>query len=110
MLSFQELGEFTAKITELCRCIPVYGLADVKEVLQLISTTKAITVAEARPLKVLNYLQVKLHFCKGLFYKLHKKLSVMSINTRNRKCVVNINSMRQQPNSTSSNNFLCSSI
>ncbi|OPL21507.1 pms1 protein 1, partial [Mytilus galloprovincialis] len=53
----KELGEFTAKITELCRCIPVYGLADVKEVLQLISTTKAITVAEARPLKVLNYLQ-----------------------------------------------------
>ncbi|XP_076094356.1 PMS1 protein homolog 1-like isoform X2 [Mytilus galloprovincialis] len=52
-----ELGEFTAKITELCRCIPVYGLADVKEVLQLISTTKAITVAETRPLKVLNYLQ-----------------------------------------------------
>ncbi|XP_063420405.1 PMS1 protein homolog 1-like [Mytilus trossulus] len=53
----KELGEFTAKITELCRCIPVYGLADLKEVLQLISTTKAITVAEARPLKVLNYLQ-----------------------------------------------------
>lgn len=65
--SFQELGEFTAKITELCRCIPVYGLADVKEVLQLISTTKAITVAEARPLKVLNYLQVECHFYKGLF-------------------------------------------
>ncbi|XP_052094851.1 PMS1 protein homolog 1-like [Mytilus californianus] len=53
----REEGEFTAKITELSRCIPVYGQADVKEVLQLISTTKAITVAEARPLKVLNYLQ-----------------------------------------------------
>lgn len=62
LLSFQELGEFTAKITELCRCIPVYGLADVKEVLQLISTTKATTVAETRPLKVLNYLQVEWYF------------------------------------------------
>jgi hypothetical protein len=45
-------------VTGLTRYIPVYGIPDVKEVLHLISTTRAATLSETRPLKILNYLQV----------------------------------------------------
>ena len=62
---FEDNGDISAKVTGLTRSIPVFGLADVKEVLHLVSTTGAITLAESRPLKVLNYLQV----CKFVFAK-----------------------------------------
>ena len=50
-------------MTGLTRYIPVYGIPDVKEVLHLISTTRAATLSETRPLKILNYLQVDQYVC-----------------------------------------------
>ena len=57
-LIFSDETVFSAKVTGLTRYIPVYGIPDVKEVLHLISTTRAATLSETRPLKILNYLQV----------------------------------------------------
>ena len=71
--------EFSAKVTGLTRYIPVYGLPDVKEVLHLISSTRAATLSETRPLKILYYLQVDHKFITKLIKK--KKLKEV-INKR----------------------------
>ncbi|XP_033761581.1 PMS1 protein homolog 1-like [Pecten maximus] len=52
-----ETGTSQADVVAMTAFIPVYGIPDLAEVLELISTTEAETVSRCRPLKVLNYLQ-----------------------------------------------------
>ena len=42
----------------LSQVMPLYGLRDLVEILDLICNTKATSLSMARPLKVINYLQV----------------------------------------------------
>ncbi|KAK3097677.1 hypothetical protein FSP39_012027 [Pinctada imbricata] len=55
--TYTSSGELSCKLTGLCPLIPMYGMDDISEILDLISNTGADTVSKARPLKILNYLQ-----------------------------------------------------
>ncbi|OWF40894.1 PMS1 protein homolog 1-like [Mizuhopecten yessoensis] len=53
----KENGTSQADVVALTAFIPVYGIPDLSEVLELTCTTGAESVSKSRPLKVLNYLQ-----------------------------------------------------
>ncbi|XP_060086048.1 PMS1 protein homolog 1-like [Ylistrum balloti] len=53
----KEMDTSQADVVAMTTFIPVYGIPDLAEVLELISTNRAETVSQCRPLKVLNYLQ-----------------------------------------------------
>ncbi|XP_046584089.1 LOW QUALITY PROTEIN: PMS1 protein homolog 1-like [Haliotis rubra] len=50
-------GQFQAELVGLATNIPMYGVADLSEVLDLITNTDASTLKQARPLKVINFLK-----------------------------------------------------
>ncbi|XP_067650114.1 PMS1 protein homolog 1-like [Haliotis asinina] len=50
-------GQFQAELVGLATNIPMYCVADLSEVLDLITNTDASTLKQARPLKVINFLK-----------------------------------------------------
>ncbi|XP_048245623.1 PMS1 protein homolog 1-like isoform X1 [Haliotis rufescens] len=50
-------GQFNAELVGLATNIPMYSVADLSEVLDLITNTDANTLKKARPLKVINFLK-----------------------------------------------------
>ncbi|KAL3831393.1 hypothetical protein ACJMK2_023145 [Sinanodonta woodiana] len=52
-----EEGSFKLRLVELSKSVPTYGLKDLEEILELISNSNAISLYQARPNKVVYYLQ-----------------------------------------------------
>lgn len=51
-------SKLCGELVGLCGDIPTYGLPDLLEVLELINRNTKCSLAEARPLKVINHLKV----------------------------------------------------
>lgn len=47
------------EIEGMANCLPYYGLSDLKEILNAVVNRNAKEVHECRPLKVINYLEVR---------------------------------------------------
>ncbi|KAK3588143.1 hypothetical protein CHS0354_012202 [Potamilus streckersoni] len=50
-------GAFKLRLVELSKSVPTYGLKDLEEILELISNSNATSLYQARPNKVVYYLQ-----------------------------------------------------
>uniref|UniRef100_UPI00398EE715 PMS1 protein homolog 1 isoform X2 n=1 Tax=Pristiophorus japonicus TaxID=55135 RepID=UPI00398EE715 len=50
-------AEHHLEIQEMARCLPFYGISDLREILNAILNTSAQNVYQCRPLKVVNYLE-----------------------------------------------------
>ena len=55
---FSSDGSAVLDLVGLCQAMPLYGLTDLREILDQICHTKATSLGMTRPLKVINYLQV----------------------------------------------------
>lgn len=47
------------EIEGMANCLPYYGISDLKEILNAVVNRNAKEVYECRPLKVINYLEVR---------------------------------------------------
>lgn len=50
------------EVMAMADCMPFYGIADLKEILTAVKDRNAQTVQQCRPLKVINYLEVRNFF------------------------------------------------
>lgn len=72
-------GKLFAELVGMCDLIPAYMISDLSEVLEMISKNPQVTLGDARPTKVLYYLQVGGHVSSscvtliGLLF-IHKNL------------------------------------
>lgn len=50
----------------MANCLPYYGISDLKEILSAVVNRNAKEVYECRPLKVINYLEVRQKLSFGI--------------------------------------------
>ncbi|XP_066301666.1 PMS1 protein homolog 1-like [Branchiostoma lanceolatum] len=56
-LTSDEEGNIRAEVVAMARCMPFFGVDDLKEILGIISGANSTTVSTSRPVKVIHYLK-----------------------------------------------------
>lgn len=63
----------------MANCLPYYGISDLKEILNAVVNGNAKEVYECRPLKVMNYLEVRQKLASKYWPANTKSLSSLKI-------------------------------
>lgn len=63
--------ESELEIEGMTSCLPYYGISDLKEILSAVINNNAEEVYECRPLKVVNYLEVRMLYSQKIVPQLN---------------------------------------